>query len=86
MRKGIHRGFKSQVDKEPRRAWVAETTGDAGEWLLEADYRAGGYAPSFDSLPMLVAEAMSVGPANLDDLPEVDREFVREYLERNKNA
>jgi hypothetical protein len=86
MRHGIHRGFKSSANKEPKRAWVADDQGKAGEWLSEADYRAAGHSPDFDNLPHLVVEILSAGLADMDDLPESDREFVRDYLERGKNA
>jgi hypothetical protein len=86
VRKGIHRGYKSNIEKEPRRAWVAEAPGEAGEWLSEADYRAGGYSPDFDSLPMLVTEILWSGPIDIDALPPDEREYVREFLERTRNA
>jgi hypothetical protein len=84
MRKGIHRGYKSNADKEPKRAWVAEAPGGAGEWLSEAEYRAGGYSPDFDSLPVLITEILGHGPVDIDALPPEDREYVRKYLERQK--
>ena len=86
MRKGIHRGLKLTADQEPNRAWVAEAAGGAGEWLSEAEYRAGGYSPDFDSLPVLVVKLVGSGPVDVDALPPEDREYVRQYLERKKDA
>ena len=86
MLKGIHRGYKSDANKEPRRAWVAEAPGAPGQWLSETEYRAAGYSPDFDSLPLVVTEVLCHGPADIDALPPEDREFVRKYLERKNDA
>jgi hypothetical protein len=82
MRKGIHRGYKLNADEEPKRAWVAEVAGGAGEWLSEAEYRAGGYSPDFDRLPVLVTEILGHGPVDVDALPPEEREYLRKYFER----
>jgi hypothetical protein len=86
VRKGIHRGYKSNAEKEPRRAWVAEAPGEAGEWLSEAEYRTGGYSPDFDSLPVLVAEILGRGPVDIDALPPDEREYLRDYLKRTNST
>jgi hypothetical protein len=36
--------------------------------------------------PILVVEVVFAGPADLDDLPEADRQSVRDHVERGKNA
>ena len=81
VRRGIHRGYKSEANQEPRRAWVADAPGATGEWVSETEYRAAGYSPDFDSLPVRVVVASAAIPIEIDDLPEVDREFVRGCVE-----
>jgi len=80
VRRGIHRGFKSKADQQPRRAWVADAPGEAGEWLSEDEYRAGGYSPDFDSLPVLVVQHLGSVPLDVDELPPGEREYVRRQL------
>jgi hypothetical protein len=65
-----------------RRAWVSEAPGEAGEWLSESDYRASGYTPDFDSLPVLIVQRIASVAISTDHLPEADREF----FEREKNT
>jgi hypothetical protein len=85
MRIGIHRGYESDQDKTPRRAWVSEAPGKAGEWVTEAEYRAAGYSPEFDTLGVLIVRSIPV-PDDLDDhMCEADKRFIDEWLEK-KNA
>jgi hypothetical protein len=83
MRRGIHRGYQSDQEK-PRRAWISEAPGNAGEWVTEAEYRAAGYSPEFDSLPMLVVRSVPV--SKLDDrMCEDDKRFIGEWIEKKND-
>jgi len=84
MRKGIHRGYISDADKEPRRAWVSEAPGEIGEWLSEDEYRESGYSPNFESLPFKVVERVGTVPISADDLPEADRIFLKQLGNKPK--
>ncbi len=48
------------------RVWVSEGTGKDGEWMTEAEYRASGYLPEFESVPKLIVQR--IGPISI--LPE----------------
>jgi len=59
----------------------------AGEWLSEVEYRAAGYMPDFDSLPVLVVRRLSSPRlVDIDALPPDEQEELKNYLERHKNA
>jgi len=69
MRHGIHRGTLED-GKDAERAWVSEAPGEAGEWLTEAQYRASGLSPDYDSLMHLVVQRLWVLISD-DELAEV---------------
>jgi hypothetical protein len=57
-----------------------------GKRVSEAEYRASGYSPEFESLPVLVVERISVGVLSADDLDLLeadDREMVEECMKKN---
>jgi hypothetical protein len=56
---------------------VSEGPSLEGEWLTEDEYRAVGYSPDFDSLPVIVVERLGSFPLDIDSLPACDREFSR---------
>jgi hypothetical protein len=80
---GIHRGYESDQNEMPRRAWVSEAPGESGEWVTEAQYRAAGYAPEFDTLPVLIVRAVPV-PDDLDEqMCEVDKRWIDAWFKKN---
>jgi hypothetical protein len=81
MRRGIHRGWEADQDKRPRRAWISDAPGSAGEWGTEAEYRAAGYSPNFDSLPVKIVQRIPVPDDFWDTMPEADKRYIDEYLE-----
>jgi hypothetical protein len=83
VRTGIHRGWESDQDKTPRRAWVSCDSGDEGEWVTEAEYRAAGYSPEFESLPVKVVQSMPVPDDLWDKMCEADKRFIDEWIEKN---
>jgi hypothetical protein len=85
MRIGVHRGYESDQDKRPRRAWVSEAPGEAGEWVTEAEYRAAGYSPEFDTLPVKIVRSVPVSDDLGDHMCEADKRFIDEWIEK-KNA
>jgi len=64
--KGIHR--KIGVSGAPNSAWISD--GTTGEFVNENEYRARGYAPEFDSLPILIVQRVPVteAPVSPDDM------------------
>jgi hypothetical protein len=87
MRIGIHRGYESDQNAIPRRAWISEAPGKGGEWVTETEYRAAGYSPEFDSLPMLIVQRAPMRvpvPNDLDDrMCEADKRFIDEWIRKN---
>jgi hypothetical protein len=82
MRRGIHRGYASDEKRGLRRVWVSDGPGKAGEWLSEVEYRARGYLPSFDSLPVKIVQRTKAVQVRVDDLPQADREFVSQWMNK----
>ena len=79
---GVHRSVGTGT--EPNSAWVSSE--GIGERISEDEYRARGYLPEFESLPVLVTERIFVGqllPNELDQLEDVDREIVEEWMKKN---
>jgi hypothetical protein len=83
MLKGIHRRTGSLQDQEPNRAWVSENAGDVGEWVTEDEYRARGYEPEFEKLPVVIVRR--VPTTGSEEPPEVDRLYLENYI-REKDS
>jgi hypothetical protein len=77
MVRGIHRRIGS--NGQPSTAWVSD--GDRGATVTEEEYRARGYEPSFDSLPILIVQRIPV--TNLDDLCDDDKQFIDQQTSKN---
>jgi hypothetical protein len=78
--KGIHR--RVGTGGEPNSAWVGD--GMTGARISEEEYRAGGYLPEFDSLPVLIVQRVPVTWRD-DELCNDDREFIEEMMKKNAN-
>ena len=79
---GIHRTVGSGV--EPNSAWVSSE--GIGERISEGEYRARGYVPEFESLPVLVVTrtaARELSADDLDQLEDDDRATVEEWMKKN---
>ncbi|CAN7384777.1 hypothetical protein [Mesorhizobium sp. LjNodule214] len=79
---GIHR--RLGAGGEPNSAWISSE--GMGERVTEDEYRARGYSPEFESLPVLVVERTAVRELSTDDLDQLeadDREMVEEWMKKN---
>ncbi|MBZ9868580.1 hypothetical protein LB515_24675 [Mesorhizobium sp. CA15] len=74
---GIHR--RIGTDGAPNSAWVSSE--GVGERISEDEYRARGYLPEFDYLPVLIVQRVPVTSADDDQ----DREIIEEWI-KNNNA
>jgi hypothetical protein len=78
MLKGIYRSLGP-----PPSAWVAEGPDLSGERLSEVDYRARGYLPEFDLLPVRIVQRV---PVSSHETPEADRSFIEESLKYSQRS
>jgi hypothetical protein len=80
---GIHRSVGTGA--EPNSAWVSSE--GIGERISEDEYRARGYLPEFENLPLRVTQRIFAGqllPNELDQLEDVDRAMVEEWMKKNE--